>query len=222
MPTPLPTQRPITSTRSAPPAKSNNLSYAIIALLLATLGSGGYAWVNINGRVKALEAKTTQPLRAGVGGLTGDPGTNPTGFAATGRGGRGGAGGGRGGGRGGLSADTIVQNYGIALNDAQVGQLDTLLQQRTQLRNNARLDSGDPNTADTNAIDNQLMNLVGVDVYSQIQGQLNGGGRGGRGGGGRGGGGAGGAGGGGFGNPGGGGGGGGFPGGGGGAGQFGN
>ncbi|MEI6862639.1 MAG: hypothetical protein WCL04_10365, partial [Verrucomicrobiota bacterium] len=176
MPTPLPTQRPITSTRSAPQAKKSNLSYVIIAMLLASLGAGGYAWVKLDDRVAKIEAKLApQPLRAGVtapGAVTDPNFPNPGGF-----GGGGGPGGGRGGGRGGrggLSASTIMQTYGVNLSDAQVTQLDTLLQQRTQLRTAARNDLGDPNAADTSALDNQLVNIVGLDVFSQMQQQLNG------------------------------------------------
>ena len=75
MPTPLPSQRPITSTRTAPQAKSGNQNYVLIALLLLTAGVGGYGWVKHDERLKALEAKYAVPSGpAGTRPGAGSPG----------------------------------------------------------------------------------------------------------------------------------------------------
>ncbi len=180
MPTPLPSQRSISSTRSAPPAKSNNLNIALLLLLLVTLGVGGYGWVNLNNRITTLETKLNPPARLATAGTIGLDTTGNTNQGNGGFNNNGGRGGGRG--RGGNSAATIDQTFGLNLNAAQLTQLDSLLQQRTQLRNAARQDVGDPNAADTTAIDNQMSGLVGPENISQVLQQINGGGRGGRGG----------------------------------------
>ncbi len=178
MPTPLPTQRPIGSTRAAPQAKSNNLNYALLILLVATIGAGGYGWVKLDGRLKVLETKapssartamTTPALNAAGAGY----GNAGFGGAAGAAGPRGGARGGRGGGRN--SAATIDSQFGLNLDANQTTLLDNLLQTRQQLRQaEQQSGSGDPNAADTSAVDGQIANMIGADNFLSIQAQLNG------------------------------------------------
>lgn len=164
MPTPLPTQRPFNSTRPAPQARQKFLSFAILLLLIATLGAGGYAWVNINDRLHALETKAKAPtptLPINRGGPT----TNN--YAAnTGR---------RNGrtGRSGMSAAVIAQTLGLDLTDQQITQLDGALQERQQLRRAAQQAGAavdDSTTADTDAV---ISGIIGADNFAQIQAQLN-------------------------------------------------
>jgi hypothetical protein len=183
MATPLPTQRPVA--RPSASAKSgSSLNIALLVLLLASIGAGGYGWVNLNGRIVALEKK---PTPAATARPTTAAGIQPVGPAATtgfnnyaggpgGQGGRGGRGG-----RGGGAANTATR-LGLDLSDAQLNQLDSLANARMQAMRD------DPN-ADTSALDNQIADIVGIENVNSFTG-FGGGGRGGRGG--RGGGGAGG------------------------------
>ena len=195
MATPLPTQRPVA--RPSAQSKPSSLNLALLVLLLATIGVGGYGWVKLDGRVAVLEKKGT-PVATNPRTPAAQPGPT-TNFNANqnGRGGRGGRGGG---------AANTAQRLGLDLTDAQLTSLDQLTSTRNQMMRD------DP-TADFSGIDGQIADIVGPENLASFtfaggrgQGRGGRGGAGGPGGGFGGAGGPGGGGGGGFGGPGGGGG----------------
>ncbi len=180
--------RPVSSRVTAQPAPSKSSQYLLLLLLLLNAGSISIAWMtrqDVATLKTKLEAKPVVAVapagggnfNAGGGGFGGGPGGNN--FAG-GPGGGGPGGGGPGGGRqrGGLSVANLMQTLQLNLDDATATQLQGLIDQRTQLQQDARA-QGFP--ADTTAIDAQLAGLLGMDPQ-QLQPLL--GGRGGRGGGG--------------------------------------
>ena len=167
MATPLPTQRPVA--RPSAQSKPSSLNLALLVLLLATIGVGGYGWVKLDGRVAALEKKgttvaTSPRTPATQPGPTTNFNTNPNGRGGPGARGQ----------RGGGAANTAAR-LGLDLTDAQLTSLDQLTSTRMQMMRD------DP-TADLSGIDGQIADIVGPENLASITCAGRGQGRGGRGG----------------------------------------
>ncbi len=175
MSTPL--SRPPSLSRPAQQAAPSKPPYYLLLLLLAlSAGTTTIAWMT---RQDVLALKTQLATRPTV---SAGPVAAPTAgnFTAGGPGGGnfgGGPGGqgGQGGRRGGLSVANLVQGLGLNLDAAAATQLQGLIDQRSQLQQDARA-QGYP--ADTSALDDQIAGLLGMDPQ-QLQPFLGGGRRGG-------------------------------------------